>query len=344
MSRNIQAQREEEYASDNEIESILEYDEVQADEVPTFSLIETLITHGIKKEDVEKLKKAGLYTVDAVAYTPRKALLEIKGFSEAKVDAVMSAVTNANCVPLSFMSAAQLLERRKELVMLTTGSSELDKILGGGIETGKSQLCHTLAVTCQLDRESGGGMGKCMFIDTEGTFRPDRIAEIARRFQLDEMATLNNIAYARAFNSDHQTALLLDAAKIMSESRYALLIVDSATALYRTDYSGRGELSARQMHLARFLRLLQRLADEFGVAVVITNQMVANVDGAAAMFGGPDKKPIGGNIIAHASTIRLSLRKGKGERRICKVYDAPNLPEDEATFCISANGIEDSTD
>ena len=125
--------------------------------------------------------------------------------------------------------------------------------------------------------------------------------------------------------------------------RFALLIVDSATALYRTDYAGRGELSARQMHLAQFLRTLMRLADEFGVAVVITNQVVAQVDGAAMNIYNPDpKKPIGGNIMAHASTTRLYLRKGRGENRICKIYDSPCLPEAEAVFAINADGIGDA--
>lgn len=117
--------------------------------------------------------------------------------------------------------------------------------------------------------------------------------------------------------------------------------MDSATALYRTDYAGRGELAARQMHLARFMRLLLRLADEFGVAVVITNQVVAQVDGGA-MFQADAKKPIGGNIIAHASTTRLSLRKGRGETRICKIYDSPCLPESEAMFAIQPDGIGDA--
>lgn len=129
---------------------------------------------------------------------------------------------------------------------------------------------------------------------------------------------------------------------MMVESRYALLVVDSATALYRTDYTGRGELSARQMHLARFLRLLLRLADEFGVAVIITNQVVAQVDSGPAMFAADTKKPIGGNIIAHASTTRLYLRKGRGETRICKIYDSPCLPESEATFAILPDGVGDA--
>ena len=129
----------------------------------------------------------------------------------------------------------------------------------------------------------------------------------------------------------------------MSENRFALMIIDSATALYRTDFSGRGELSARQMHLAKFLRTLQRIADEFGVAVVITNQVVAQVDGGA-MFAADAKKPIGGHIIAHASTTRLSLRKGRNESRVCKIYDSPCLPEAEAMFAISTEGIDDYKD
>lgn len=114
-----------------------------------------------------------------------------------------------------------------------------------------------------------------------------------------------------------------------------------STQLYRTDYSGRGELSARQQHLARFLRMLLRLADEFGVAVVITNQVVASVDAAGPMYQADPKKPIGGNIIAHASTTRLYLRKGRGDSRICKIYDSPCLPESEATFYIHGDGIGD---
>ena len=153
---------------------------------------------------------------------------------------------------------------------------------------------------------------------------------------------LDNVAYARAYNSDHQMKLLEDAAGMMVESRFALIVVDSATALFRTDYTGRGELAARQMKLAQFLRRLMRLADEFGVAVVVSNQVVASVD--SAMSFGPATKPIGGDIMAHASTTRLSLRKGRGENRIVKVYDSPNMPEAEAVFSITEAGVADGSD
>ncbi|KAG0494513.1 hypothetical protein HPP92_005507 [Vanilla planifolia] len=296
---------------------------------------------------------AGLCTVEAVAYSPRKDLLQIKGISEAKVDKIIEAASKL--VPLGFTSASQLHAQRLEIIQITSGSRELDKILEGGIETGsitelygefrsgKTQLCHTLCVTCQLPLDQGGGEGKALYIDAEGTFRPQRLIQIAERFGLNSADVLENVAYARAYNTDHQSRLLLEAASMMVETRFAIMIVDSATALYRTDFSGRGELSARQMHLAKFLRSLQKIADEFGVAVVITNQVVAQVDGSA-IFAGPQIKPIGGNIMAHASTTRLALRKGRGEERICKVISSPCLAEAEARFQVCSEGVTDVKD
>ena len=316
--------------------------------------IEKLEEFGVGAVDVKKLREAGLCTVESVAYSTKKALLAIKGISEAKADKILAEA--AKIVPMGFRPASELNKLRQDTIQISTGSKELDKMLGGGIETGsiteifgefrtgKTQLCHQLCVTCQLPLNQGGAMGKAMYIDTEGTFRSERILAMAERYDLDGESVLENIACARAYNSDHQSSLLLQAAAMMAESHFALLVVDSATALYRTDYTGRGELSARQMHMAHFLRQLQRLADEFGVAVVITNQVVASVDGAAAMFNANPLKPIGGNIIAHASTTRLSLRKGRGENRICKIYDSPCLPENEATFSINSDGIGDAKD
>ena len=221
----------------------------------------------------------------------------------------------------------------------------------------------------------GGAEGKAIYIDTEGTFRPQRLQGIAERFGMDPSVALENVAYARAHNSEHQTEvsfmfpdlvyytlfllklihihlyiysspfntqLLKMAAAIMSQDRYALIVVDSATALYRTDYSGRGELSERQMQLAQFLRQLTRLAEEFGVAVFITNQVVA--DPGAMSFAKDSTKPIGGNIVAHASTTRLRLRKGRGENRICTVYDSPTLPEADCQFAVGPSGICDASE
>ena len=235
---------------------------------------------------------------------------------------------------------------------LSTGCKEFDELLGGGIETGsitelygefrtgKTQLCHTLCVTAQLPMESGGGEGKAMYIDTEGCFRPDRLKQISTRYGLNDEDVLENVAYAKAHNSEHQLELLIQASAMMADCRYSLLVVDSATALFRTDYTGRGELAERQQKLAQFMRMLQRLADEYGCAVVITNQVTANPEGG--MFAKDPLKPIGGNIIAHASHTRLKLRKGRGETRIAKVIDSPNLPEAEATFALADVGVTDA--
>lgn len=307
--------------------------------------------NGITNGDLKKLMEQGYHTVESIAYATKKALTLIKGISDVKADKLLAEASKL--VPMGFTTATEYHKQRADIIHLTTGAKELDKLLGGGIETGsiteifgefrtgKTQLCHTLCVTCQLALEQGGGEGKALYIDTEGTFRPERLVAIAQRFGLNSDDVLDNVAYARAYNSDHQSQLLIQCSAMLAESRYALLVVDSATALYRTDYAGRGELSARQMHLAKFLRSLLRIADEFGVAVVITNQVVANPDGGA-MFVKDAKKPIGGNIIAHASTTRLSLRKGKGTQRVCKIYDSPCLPEEEAIFSITENGVVDA--
>ncbi|KAA6376058.1 MAG: putative DNA repair protein RAD51 [Streblomastix strix] len=315
--------------------------------------ISKLEGNGISAADIKKLIEAGFHTVESVAFQPKKLLLNVKGISEVKADKLMAEC--AKIVPLGFQTAAQVHNTRLQICRLTTGSKELDTLLQGGIETGsiteifgefktgKTQICHTLCVTAQLPQDQGGGEGRAMYIDTEGTFRPERLIAAAERFGMDAQSVLDNVAYARAYNTDHQMQLLSQAAGLMSDERYSLLIVDSATALYRTDYSGRGELSTRQMHLGRFLRALLQLADQFGIAVVITNQVVAQVDGAA-MFTADPKKPIGGHIMAHASTTRLSLRKGRGDTRVCKIYDSPCLPESEATFSINADGIGDAKD
>eukprot|EP01112_Ceratiomyxa_fruticulosa_P020161 TRINITY_DN679_c0_g1_i1.p1 TRINITY_DN679_c0_g1~~TRINITY_DN679_c0_g1_i1.p1 ORF type:complete len:354 (+),score=83.45 TRINITY_DN679_c0_g1_i1:395-1456(+) len=347
------AQKEKEKQKEKEVvqdEEVSVEAEEQEQENP-FTLVTKLEGNGITSADIKKLQEAGFNTVESIAYSTKKTLAAIKNISDAKAEKLIAEA--AKLVPMGFTTAMEIHKQRQEIIQVTTGSKELDKLLDGGIETGsiteifgefrtgKTQICHTLAVTCQLPLSSNGGEGKALYIDTEGTFRPERLLAIAERYGLSGEDVLDNVAYARAHNSEHQSQLLIQASAMMSESRFALLVVDSATALYRTDFSGRGELSERQRHLARFLRQLQGLADEFGIAVVITNQVVSQVDGGA-MFQADPKKPIGGNIIAHASTTRLSLRKGRGETRICKIYDSPCLPESEATFAINSDGIGDA--
>ncbi|KAJ9575479.1 hypothetical protein L9F63_007684 [Diploptera punctata] len=285
----------------------------------------------------------------------RKKLCGIKGFSEAKVDKIKEACSKLETG--SFLTALEVSERRKQVFRLSTGSKEFDKLLGGGIEsmaiteafgefrTGKTQLSHTLCVSAQMPGEGGYMGGKVIFLDTEHTFRPDRLRSIADRFNLDQAAVLDNVLYARAYTSEHQYELLdYVAAKFHEEAGvFKLLIVDSVMALFRVDYSGRGELADRQQKLAQMMSRLQKISEEYNVAVFITNQMTAD-PGATLTFQADPKKPIGGNILAHASTTRLYLRKGRGESRIAKIYDSPDLPEAEATFAITEGGVTDAKD
>lgn len=173
----------------------------------------------------------------------------------------------------------------------------------GEFRTGKTQLCHTLAVTAQMNREDGGGGGKVIYIDSEGTFRPERIFKIADRFGLEPDDVLNNIIYARAYTSEFQSNLLTMAAAKLMEEVFSLIIVDSIMALFRVDFSGRGELADRQQKLGKTLSKLIKLAEQFNVAVLLTNQVTAD-PGASMSFVSDPKKPIGGNILAHASTTR----------------------------------------
>jgi len=327
--------------------------EVEEEETVSYQEIDKLQDLGINAGDIAKLKQGGCYTVASVLMRTRKELLSIKGISEAKLDKIMEAAQKLKFS--SFMTGSEMLAKRKEVVRLTTGSKALDDLLGGGIETqsitevfgefrtGKTQLCHTMCVSTQLPVSMGGGNGKVAFIDTEGTFRPERITPIAERYGLDADATLDNVIYARAFTHEHQMQLITEIAAKMVEDNFRLLIVDSITALFRVDFSGRGELAERQQRLGSVMSKLIKLANEFNLAILITNQVVAD-PGAAAMFVQDAKKPIGGHILAHASTTRCFLRKGRGEQRICKIYDSPSLPEAEATFQIANEGIIDAKD
>lgn len=320
----------------------------------TFLRIEELENYGIAKTDIAKLKTGGFNTVQSIANAALRQLTNVKGISDQKAQKLKDCIKANSLVQQGFKTATNRLEDLKDQIFLATGSSALDSLLNGGIETGsitelfgefrtgKTQICHTLCVTVQRPLDQGGAEGKAIYVDTEGTFRPQNLVKIAERFQMNPEEVLENVICARAHNSEQQMELLQDAAALMSESRFALMIVDSATALYRTDYQGRGELSERQMNLGQFLRQLTRLAEEFGIAVVITNQVVANPDGMS--FAKDANKPIGGNIIAHASTTRLKLRKGRGESRVMTIFDSPTLPESEATFAIGQAGIEDATD
>ena len=231
----------------------------------------------------------------------------------------------------------------------STGVRSLDDLLEGGVEVGsiteligefgagKTQICHQLAVMVQLPKEKGGLNARALYIDTEGTFRPERIIQIARAKQLDPEKTLENIIYARAYNSDHQMLLVDEAKKYIESQNIRLIIVDSLINHFRAEYPGRENLASRQQKLNRHISQLHRLASLYNLAVVVTNQVMSSPD---IFFGNP-MKPAGGNIMAHGCTYRIWLRKAKEGKRIARIIDSPKHAEKEVAFAITEDGVTD---
>ncbi|MGA9839459.1 MAG: DNA repair and recombination protein RadA [Thermoplasmata archaeon] len=248
-----------------------------------------------------------------------------------------------------FESGTILLERRKKLGRITTNSKALDELLGGGVETqaitefsgefgtGKTQLAHQVAVDVQLPPDQGGLSGEVVYIDTESTFRPERVVDMAKGVGLDPAEALARIHVARAYNSNHQMLLVQKAQELAREKPIRLLVVDSLTAHFRAEYLGRGELAPRQQLLNKHLHELLRFGDAYNASIVVTNQVSSRPD---VLFGDPTR-PIGGNIVAHAATYRIYLRKSKPPRRIARLIDSPNLPEGEAVFSLTTEGIRE---
>jgi len=233
---------------------------------------------------------------------------------------------------------------------ISTGGQNLDDLLGGGLETGavtevfgeyrtgKTQLAHQLCVNVQRSYEDGGLEGCALYIDTEGTFRPERIIQMASAKDMDYTKALQNIVVGRAYNSDHQILLIKEASKIIEEKNIKLVIVDSLIGHFRSEYIGRGTLANRQQILNTHIHDLLRISELYDeMAVFFTNQVSSKPD----VFYGNPITATGGNIVAHGATIRIYLRKGKGEQRVAKIIDAPNLPEDDAIFSITEDGISD---
>ncbi|CUS22544.1 Meiotic recombination protein DMC1 [Lachancea thermotolerans] len=316
--------------------------------------VDELQNYGINASDLQKLKSAGVFSVNSVLSTTRRNLLKIKGLSEVKVEKVKEAA--GKIIQVGFIPATIQADIRRRVFAISTGSKQLDSVLGGGVMTmsitevfgefrcGKTQMSHTLCVTAQLPRELGGGEGKVAYIDTEGTFRPERIKQIAARYDLDPEACLENVSYARALNSEHQMELTEQLGSELSSGEYRLLIVDSIMANFRVDYCGRGELNERQQKLNQHLSRLNRISEEYNIAVFMTNQVQSD-PGASALFAGADgRKPVGGHVLAHASATRILLRKGRGDERVAKLQDSPDMPERECVYIIGEKGITDAED
>lgn len=302
---------------------------------------------GVGPTIAKRLREAGFTSLEAIAMSTPTELAVYAGISETAAQKIIQAARNR--LNIDVMSAYDFYQQRRAVQRITTGSRSLDELLGGGVETqsiteiygpygsGKTQFCHQMAVTVQLDEEKGGLSRGAFYIDTEGTFRPERILQIAERFELDPERTLKNILYARAFTSDHQMIVTERAEPLIKERNIGLIIVDSLISHFRGEYVGRETLAERQQKLNKYLHKLLRLALGYNLAVIVTNQVVAD---PTAFFGDPNK-PAGGHVLGHGVTARLYIKRGKKDRRVVKLVKSPYLPEGTVEIAITQGGIED---
>ena len=309
---------------------------------------------GVGQETARKLREAGFSTIEAVAVASPSELASVAGVSEGNAVKIIQAARKLANIG-GFESGDKVFERRKTVKKITTGSKDLNELLGGGVETqaiteffgefgsGKTQICHQLAVNVQLPEEEGGLNGSAIIIDTENTFRPERIIQRSEAKGLDGNEVLKNIYVAQAYNSNHQM-LLVDNAKELAEKLkkegkpVRLIIVDSLMSHFRAEYVGRGTLADRQQKLNRHLHDLMKFGELYNAAIVVTNQVMARPD---VLFGDPTK-PVGGHIVAHTATFRVYLKQSHGDLRIARLIDSPHLPEGEAIFKVTERGIEDA--
>ena len=248
----------------------------------------------------------------------------------------------------TFIPATELYNKRKNIERISTGSQCFDELLGGGFEvnaiteiygefgSGKTQICHTSAVMVQQKITDGGLEGGVIYVDTENTFRPERIVSISKARSIDHVSVLENIVVAKAFNSAHQELIIHEVGKIIENNNIKLLILDSAISHYRAEYLGRAMLSERQQKINRLMHILIRISETYKIAVLLTNQIQSVPD---TLFGDPFRAT-GGNIIAHSSTYRIYLKKA-GKNRIARIVDSPYHPEIEALFSLGEEGVTD---
>ena len=305
---------------------------------------------GIGPTTAQKLSELGFHTVESLALATAKEL-ELAGVGEKRALEVIQEARSS--LSVSFIRADELLRMRQNVLRLTSGSKALDELLGGGLETqtitefygeygsGKSQMCHQLCVNVQLPPERGGLDGGALYVDTENTFRTERIIQMAQYIGLDPEKVIKNIIFAEAYTSDHQTFLVENADEVVKENNIRLIIVDSLVSHFRSEYLGREMLAERQQKLNKHMHKLIRLARAFNAVAIVTNQVMAKPD----VFFGEAVHPVGGHIVAHTSHTRVFLRKSaRGPVRIARLVSSPYLPEGETVFKITENGIEDVTE
>jgi DNA repair protein RadA len=322
---------------------------------PTVIDLEIQDIEGIGPTTARKLKEAGIVSVmDLAVASAEELAVDLNSSKESAASFIMAAqklLRESNILEKEFVTADSALEKRKAMLRCSTGSRALNELLLGGIETqavtefygefgsGKSQICHTLCAIATQPVEAGGLDGGVIYIDTEGTFRPERLNQIARARALEPSHVLKNVAICKIYNSSHLELIVKDIGKYINDFKAKLVIIDSIISLHRAEFPGRGTLADRQQRLNSILHKLIRLSEIFNIAIVITNQVQSSPD---TFFGDPTKAA-GGNVLGHASTYRIYLKKS-GENRVARIIDSPYHPYSDARFTLNEKGADDLED
>ena len=310
---------------------------------------------GVGPVTTRKLSDAGIHNVMDLIVRGPVEISEITGMDKDTAEKIVNKarqhLVDSGKLAADFVSASEIYESRQKIGRITTGTNCLDSLFEGGLETqaltevygefgcGKTQFAHTMSVMVQKSKEEGGLEGGVLYIDTENTFRPERIVSIARAHGMDPIEVLQNITVARAYSSSHQTLILEGAGPVIEANNIKLIVADSAVGLFRSEYLGRGTLSNRQQKINHFVHLLSRYAEIYNCAAIATNQVMSSPD----IFFGDPTRPIGGNVVAHTSTYRIYFKKS-GKKRIAKMVDSPHHPEGEVIFALGEAGVMDPED
>lgn len=337
----------EENKLSNESEKSLEKSKASQKEEPEEKKVEMKIKDipGVGAVTAEKLESVGYTDLMSIAVATPGELMDATGINDAAAKKIIAVARNN--LDMGFESGEQLLKRREKIFRISTGSTAFDEMLAGGIESGaitetyaqygggKTQIALILAVNLQLKYPDA----VAVYIDSEGSFRPERIIQLAKGVGLDPDKVLKNIKVARAFNSDHQMLLAEKVEDLIKKdnTNVKLVIVDSLTSHFRAEFVGRGTLANRQQQINKHMHVLAKLAHLYNVVVYVTNQVMTKPD----QFFGDPTEAIGGNIVGHNSTFRIYLRKGKKGSRVAKLVDSPNLPDQECGFYVTEEGLKD---
>ena len=323
----------------------------------------------ITSDTVDRLRKLNINSVYQLAVqSPSELALEISdglfdiGEASNLIGNARKILTERQILSKEFSTADDMLEKRNKISRYTTGSETFDTFLNGGFESqaiteisgefgsGKSQICHALCVAANNlvennrldddDENKQSAAETIIFIDTENTFRVDRVYQIAEQNGLDPLTILKKIYHCKIFNSEELESVVNNLDKSIEQYNAKLVIVDSIISLHRAEFSGRETLAERQQRLGKMLNKLRRYADIYNIAVVITNQVVSYTDNL--QFGSDYIKPAGGNIMGHSATYRIFLKRS-GKNRIATMFDSPYHPNQQTKFAISDDGIRNAT-